>query len=56
VETDVDVGLFGASGVEETHMNMQDSKFNGLPFNRMERRAVIIVRPLGSLPFALSVV
>lgn len=44
VETDVDVGLFGASGVEETHMNMQDSKFNGLPFNRMERRAVIIVR------------
>ncbi|ELR24283.1 uncharacterized protein ACA1_170210 [Acanthamoeba castellanii str. Neff] len=42
VETDVDVGLFGASGVEETHMNMQDSKFNGLPFNRMERRAVII--------------
>jgi hypothetical protein len=33
-------------------MNMQDSKFNGLPFNRMERRAVIIVRPLGSLQFA----
>jgi hypothetical protein len=40
----VDMGLFGASGVEETHMNMQDSRFNGLPFNRMERRAVIIVR------------
>jgi len=42
VETVVDMGVFGASGVEETHLDMQDSRFNGLPINRLEQRMVII--------------